>query len=94
MKGLISYRIGAKQQYIARAKRVYRVCLQTYRQAEKREDILAIKPIVLSFYLYKGVGLAHRVLPCPKGSAVWQKGETREEGGHILSRDYAPSLFI
>ena len=25
-----------------------------------------------------------RVLPCPKGSAVWQKGETREEGGHIL----------
>ena len=25
-----------------------------------------------------------RVLPCPKGSAAWQKGETREEGGHIL----------
>ena len=25
-----------------------------------------------------------RVLPCPKGSAVWQKGETREEGGHVL----------
>ena len=29
--GFISYRIGAKRQYIARAKRVYRVCLQTYR---------------------------------------------------------------
>ena len=25
-----------------------------------------------------------RVLPCPKGSAVRQKGETREEGGHML----------
>ena len=25
-----------------------------------------------------------RVLPCPSGSAEWQKGETREEGGHAL----------
>ena len=25
-----------------------------------------------------------RVLPCPQGSAEWQKGETREEGGHVL----------
>ena len=25
-----------------------------------------------------------RVLPCPQGSAEWQKGETREEGGHAL----------
>ena len=23
-----------------------------------------------------------RVCPCPQGSAEWQKGETREEGGH------------
>ena len=25
-----------------------------------------------------------RVCPCPQGSAEWQMGETREEGGHIL----------
>ena len=25
-----------------------------------------------------------RVCPCPQGSAEWQKGETREEGGHVL----------
>ena len=25
-----------------------------------------------------------RVCPCPQGSAEWQKGETREEGGHAL----------
>ena len=49
VRGFISYRIGAKRQYIARAKRVYRVCLQTYRQAKKRDNISATNRFVISF---------------------------------------------
>ena len=30
---------------------------------------------------------ARRVCPCPQGSAEWQKGETREEGGHAPEFD-------
>ena len=58
-RGFISYRIGAKRQYIARAKRVYRVCLQTYRPTEKRDNISDTNRFVISFCLYMGLGLAH-----------------------------------
>ena len=58
VRGFISYRIRAKRQYIARAKRVYRVCLQTYRKAEKRDNISVTNRFVISFCRYKGLGLA------------------------------------
>ena len=57
MKGLISYRTERSEVYRNRVKRGYIAFAQRiYRLTKKREDILAIKPIVLSFCLYKGLG--------------------------------------
>ena len=56
MKGLISYRTERSEVYRNRVKRGYIAFAQRiYRLTKKREDILAIKPIVLSFYLHNCV---------------------------------------
>ena len=80
MKGLISYRTERSEVYRNRVKRGYIAFAQRiYRLTKKREGILAIKPIVLSFYLYKAVGLARNTFD-------WSNAMLALSGNFIILR--------